>query len=49
MLEILSALQSVGNIQATNFSNGTITTTLQQLGYLITERAVIKEQATDVF
>jgi len=36
-------------IQASNLRNRTITATLQQLDYLITERAVIKQQAADIF
>jgi hypothetical protein len=36
-------------IYAPKLSNGTITATLQQLDYLITEGAVIKQQAADVF
>jgi hypothetical protein len=36
-------------IQATDLRYGTIAITLQQLDCLITERAVIKQQAADVF
>jgi len=39
----------MSEVYAPNLINGPIVITLQQLDYLITERAVIKEQATDVF
>jgi hypothetical protein len=41
--------QSMREVYAPNLRDGTITVTLQQLYYLITERAVIKQQAADVF
>jgi hypothetical protein len=41
--------QSMREVYAPNLSNGTVTATLQQLDYLITERALIKQQAADVF
>jgi hypothetical protein len=39
----------VREIEAPNLSNGTIAAPLQQLDYLITEGAVSKQQAADVF
>jgi hypothetical protein len=36
-------------IYAPKLSNGAITATPQPLDYLITERAVIKQQAADVY
>jgi hypothetical protein len=41
--------ERIREIEATDFRNGTITTTLQQFDYLITERAVIKQQAADIY
>jgi hypothetical protein len=41
--------QSMRDIYAPNLSYGPIAITLQQLDCLITERAVIKQQAADVF